>query len=93
MTNETLKPCPFCKGEAHYDSDTGSEDEYFIEWVGCQKCNAKIDTSEAWNTRPLEKQARIQAMQECLAFCRSANMPWECENDILKAIEKEKSDV
>ena len=59
----TLKPCPFCGGEAKvqptYDIDTGERDGYFA-WCSNYECECKPQTRdyiteaeaiEAWNTR------------------------------------------
>lgn len=51
---EELKSCPFCNGKAEYDNDTGPRDDYFIEFIVCNGCGAKVygrNCYEKWNTR------------------------------------------
>lgn len=58
MTNEELKACPFCGGDAYYNyTDAGADRRY--DRVHCKKCDARIGhpytskekAREAWNTR------------------------------------------
>ena len=58
---EVLKPCPFCGGEAFFDSKKSKgtrSNRYYIVWVYCFKCGIRTidyDNSEkamqAWNKR------------------------------------------
>ena len=55
----TLKPCPFCGGEATENRDISNS-------IYCKKCFAEIDTDCVdWNTRPIEDalHARIAALK------------------------------
>jgi len=56
MTNELLKPCPFCGGKPHIFCDVNDYGtDYYIE---CFDCPGGVQTSneettrQAWNTRP-----------------------------------------
>ena len=82
MDNETLKPCPFCGGNAEYHSDNGPTGEVY-GWVGCNQCDAMSvhcdirsmqpeDTHpiDAWNTRApveAEREAAAKAALEAAA--------------------------
>lgn len=58
MSVISLKPCPFCGGEAvaTYDSEYNPKGVY---WVSCGRCgamprgvfNTEVEAIEAWNTR------------------------------------------
>ncbi len=56
---EKALPCPFCGGEAYFESQETSKD--FLQWasVSCHRCTVSMPrrTSEealaAWNTRAL----------------------------------------
>ncbi len=64
----TLKPCPFCGGEAAENRDISNS-------IYCKKCFAEIDTDCVdWNTRPIEDalNARIAELEERLELCESA---------------------
>lgn len=81
MSDATLKPCPFCGGEAHNDRPTwrvfGKRTSYEYA-VACSNCEASSpgDDDErlaitAWNTRAdaaeiANLQARIDALVEAL---------------------------
>ena len=62
---EELKPCPFCKGEAHYNRKQ-IQQGYIVVGYDCKQCgaaatvftgpmtaekNMKIQATEAWNRR------------------------------------------
>ena len=81
--DETLKPCPFCGGEADYHSEKGPTGEVY-GWVGCNQCDAMschTDTRsmqpeethpiDAWNTRadaaPTPKADEVEAVARALA--------------------------
>ena len=55
MSEEKLKPCPFCGGEA--TANESSWRGWWHGWVICKNCGATIDkptkeeTIEAWNRR------------------------------------------
>lgn len=55
MSEEKLKPCPFCGGKA-YANETDWKG-WWHGWVICEKCGAKIEKQtkdeaiEAWNKR------------------------------------------
>lgn len=55
MSEEKLKPCPFCGGEA--TANESSWRSWWHVWVICKNCGATIDkptkeeTIEAWNRR------------------------------------------
>lgn len=79
MTTE-LKRCGHCGGEAHKSEANGQDKKYLT--IGCidEDCPAPKmfwefdeislqDAIKAWNHRPLEKQARLEALQECLKVC------------------------
>lgn len=87
MTNETLKPCPFCGSEAElYNHKDGSQ-EIFCKAGDC------IKMPSVWNTRPLEKQARIQAIQECLdTYSRCGESPMLYVLSLHELINKEKGE-
>ena len=67
MSDERLKPCPFCGGEARISADTeavrDSEGRLWAFTVVCDKCCATSGLTyspkkaiEAWNTRkPMER--------------------------------------
>lgn len=57
-TNDKLKPCPFCNGEAEKDFEfvgSGENTYYFIMCADCcaQSCSDSDEdiTIKAWNTR------------------------------------------
>jgi len=69
MSEEELKPCPFC-GSTNIRKNFGIFPELF-----CSECEATIyaydnyeDLDKSWNTRPLEDalQARIAELEEQL---------------------------
>jgi Lar family restriction alleviation protein len=72
-----LLPCPFCGGEAEYDnSDDGP-----YEWIACTECGARGPTNnynsnglggclEAWNRRPQEDAAALEAASVAAEACR-----------------------
>ena len=54
MSNEKLKPCPFCGGKAKLLADHGN----IKFWVCCKKCiadtliyDSKQEAIESWNRR------------------------------------------
>jgi Lar family restriction alleviation protein len=53
MTNEELKPCPFCGGKAEMVSDF--DDEHYVYCTGCKGGWKTMETpeeaAEAWNRR------------------------------------------
>lgn len=60
MTPE-LKPCPFCGGKVDPRGWYNGLGEHGPE---CRGCGATAPSIEAWNTRPLESQARAEALEE-----------------------------
>ena len=66
MTEEKLKPCPFCGGESHYSksentgySNSRGESLWFVK-VGCARCGANVEVvrrCDLPNLAALEEQA------------------------------------
>ena len=53
----TLKPCPFCGGEAEtytFTEHAGDGETFQEKGVRCRICDATQSTPELWNTRPNE---------------------------------------
>jgi Lar family restriction alleviation protein len=60
MTDEMLKACPFCGGEAEHCSNLEWSQGGPMHWVLCKDCHAcpgdrktKAEAITAWNTRTL----------------------------------------
>jgi len=61
VSEEELKPCPFCGGKAelfNYLSNHLSKERF---WIACIACTADVPSTESkedilkrWNTRPIE---------------------------------------
>lgn len=62
----TIKPCPFCGGEATTSEKTTDKTNSFeFGWIGCQKCRCFINyinddrgkrlATEAWNRRAIDE--------------------------------------
>lgn len=72
MSEEELKPCPFCGGSPEIISDKSNESHY----ISCLDCRAstmysyKIDIIKAWNTR-----AKTQKQKEC-DHSYESNLKW-----------------
>ena len=71
FTEEELKPCLFCGGEAVLHGQHAPE-----HWVQCLSCRASTDTTmssaqsiKAWNTRTKDK--RIEELEEELEIALS----------------------
>ena len=67
MTNEKLKPCPLCGGEAEQDDWRNNEHMFYgTGWIGCRKCRCfinytgkdrgKEEAIAAWNRRANDEQ-------------------------------------
>lgn len=50
---ESLLPCPFCGGEAHFFHYSAYSIDSSFDAVGCKDCKAMIEdgTAEEWNQR------------------------------------------
>lgn len=72
MTNDELKPCPFCGGEPDIEvkfvPSTDGED-YKYTFISCPVHNF-IHDAETWNTRPIEDElrARIAELEAANSF-------------------------
>ena len=55
MTEQELKPCPFCGGEETWLDDTMAPHYY---QRNCVDCGAGPDHAGDWNTRPIEDELR-----------------------------------
>ena len=78
-----FKPCPFCGG-TNLEKYFGAEAE--AQWVDCHNpdCGAcGPDTTEAWNTRPLEdaKDARIAELEAQHEALGSEEL-WDAYSDV-----------
>ena len=85
---EKLKPCPFCGGEAEFNSDE------FGEGVCCKTCGAVLRNgvygeygrklaSADWNTRPIEyaRAAEIARLREALELIAKAKFYFARDED------------
>lgn len=62
MTNNELKPCPFCGGEASFEQHKMRDFDVMVYYVRCCRCGCStsryVERSPAatmWNTRKGEK--------------------------------------
>ncbi len=76
MSEEELKPCPFCGSTNLYHTETS-----IFHAVWCKDCGAMVDIDDGdaiklWNTRPLEDalQKRIAELEAELNFLRLSNL-------------------
>jgi len=86
MSEEELKPCPFC-GSTNIRKNFGIFPELF-----CSECEATIyaydnyeDLDKSWNTRPLEDalQARIAELEERLRLVPISEQKPEFINSVI----------
>lgn len=61
-----LKPCPHCSAT---DIDPEMWASASTSGPGCMNCGATAETAEKWNHRPLEAQARADALREAAEVC------------------------
>lgn len=81
MSENKLKPCPFCGGEAHFPTVTET-------WIGCKSCGFETPYTEdkewlvnTWNTRkPIEKIVE-QLEEKRKAYYEDYNL-YKCERDL-----------
>lgn len=65
MSENELKPCPFCGGEAVVKPDYRYQtSRYICECLSCGVENARVfdseeDSIKAWNTRPAQREVNI----------------------------------
>lgn len=75
MTDEALKPCPFCGGEAKYYYYTARDHNIECEICSNGTClQNKAEAVTAWNTRADDD--RIEALQAENAKLRDALFPF-----------------
>lgn len=86
MGDPTLKPCPFCGGEAVYDKHVKGAGHS----AGCKSGCASIsgwmtreDAAETWNTRPIEDNlsARVKLLKVALGGLTSGADKAEAVSD------------
>lgn len=87
MTNETLKNCPFCAGEASFSVGTSNQGIGFnmpMEYIECLDCSASTsmfqkqkDAIPAWNTRTTDAN-----YEKLLAFVKKT-ASYQCVPDFL----------
>lgn len=76
MSDEQLKPCPFCGGEARYMLADVDDDGYCVECTQCWassrvhlslKDDARPIVAAAWNRRvPQAGSVPVEAIQQCM---------------------------
>ena len=61
-TSDDLRPCPFCGGEAVIERGEISSGSTitFGDLAVCDACGAAAESSEKWNTRPIEDELRAR---------------------------------
>lgn len=87
----SIKPCPFCGGEAVFNEDPHPECEGF--WINCTQCKASTGTHyehvedmvSAWNLRnPIAVIAPLTPLVEALEMVRDADE--DCKRDGLNTM-------
>lgn len=83
MTEEKLKPCPFCGAEANHWPYGG---DYHNEYINCSKCDAQIGEPVSWPAKEVIKQWNTRASsndtesrEKIIEFLEAANATLKAE--------------